>query len=301
MKVIKPVDFTTGMLISTNATEPNPTYSAGTTYAKDFIVSYNTKLYQSLQATNLNHQPDLTASSTWWIEIGSDNRYAMFDLQVGQKTTRTTSLTVTVAPGVIINSVALIDISCLTAKITVRDGLAGPIVYEQLVGTSGALVSDWYEYYFTDPLEPRTQVVFQNIPPYTSAHITIELTEQVGNPVSIGEMIFGTLTALGTTQYGVSTGIIDYSVKETDEFGNTKFVERAFSKRMQAEVHLLNTQVNRVQTLLYSLRAKPCVWIATEDPLLQEPLIVFGYYRDFSTNIAYPSHSICSLEIEGLI
>lgn len=301
MRVIKPVTFTTGMLISTNATEPNPTYSSGTTYAKDFIVSYNTKLYQSLQAGNLNKQPDLATSSTWWIQIGSDNRYAMFDLQVGQKTTRTTSLTTTVAPGVIIDSVALIDVSCLTARLIVRDGLGGPIVYDQTAGLSGATVIDWYTYFFSDPLEKRTQIIFSNIPPYANAHITLELTEQTGVDVTIGEMTWGTLSEIGTTQYGVSTGIIDYSVKETDEFGNTKFVERAFSKRMQAQVHVRNTQINRVQTLLYSLRATPCVWVATSDPTLQEPLIVFGYYRDFSMEIAYPSHSICNIEIEGLI
>lgn len=301
MKVINPVTFVSGMLISTNATDPNPAYSAATTYAKDAIVSYNTFLYQSLQDSNLNKQPDLVTSSTWWIKIGSDNRYAMFDLQVGQRTTRTTNLTVTIAPGQIIDSVALIDINALTAKLTVRNGLAGPIVYEQIAGVSGATVIDWYTYFFSDPLQPITQVVFQNIPPYVNAHITLELDGQIGDTVSIGEMIFGSLSVIGTTQYGVSAGIIDYSVKETDEFGNTLFVERPFSKRLSAQVHLPNSQLNRVQRLLYNLRAKPCVWIATDDPILQEPSIVFGYYRDFSTEIAYPSHSMCNLEIEGLI
>lgn len=301
MKVINPVTFTPSMLISTDATDPNPTWNSGTTYALGAIVSYNTKLYESLQASNTNHQPDLTASSTWWLEIGSDNRYAMFDLQVGQRTTRTTSLTVVVAPGQIISSVALIDISALTAKLTIRDGLSGPIIYEEIKGVTGALVTDWYEYFFSDPLVQISQVVFQNIPPYLNAHITLEIVGNTGDTVSLGEMVFGTLSTIGGTQYGLSAGIIDYSVKETDEFGNTLFVERPFSKRLNAQVFLANSQVGRVQRLLYSLRAKPCVWIATDDPTLQEPAIIFGFYRDFSTEISYPSHSICSLEIEGLI
>lgn len=301
MKVINPVNFTSGMLISTNATDPNPVYSAATTYAKDAIVSYNTFLYQSLQAGNLNKQPDLVTSSTWWIKIGSDNRYAMFDLQVGQRTTRTSGLTVTVAPGQIIDSVALIDVNALTAVLTVRDGLGGPIVYQRTAGLSGATVIDWYTYFFSDPLQPITQVVFQGIPPYLNAHITLELTVQAGDSVTIGEMVFGSLSVIGTTQYGVSAGIIDYSVKETDEFGNTTFVERPYSKRLSAQVHLQNTQMNRVQRLLYSLRAKPCVWIATDDPSFQESLVIFGFYRDFSTEIAYPSHSMCNIELESLI
>lgn len=300
MKVIKPVNFTSAMLTSTNATDPNPVWSSATTYAKDAIVSYNTYLYQSLQASNLNKQPDLATSSLWWIKIGSDNRYAMFDLQVGQKTTRTTSLTVTIAPGATVDSVALIDVVCSTAKITVRSSLGGTIIYEKTAGLSGAEVFDWYTYFFSDPLQDITQVVFQDIPTTPTPYITLEMIGETGTEVSIGEMVFGVLTTLGGTQYGASAGIVDYSVKETDEFGNTFFVERAYSKRLSASVFIQNSRLTKVQTLLYSLRAKPCVWIATDDPLLQEPLVVFGFYRDFSTEISYPSHSICNIEIEGL-
>lgn len=300
MKVIKPVNFTTGMLTSTNATDPNPVWSAATTYAKDAVVSYNTNLYKSLQAGNLNKVPDATTSATWWIKIGADNRYAMFDLQVGQRTTRTTSLTVTVAPGTSVDSVALIDVSCKIAKITVRSSNGGTIIYEKTAGLSGTEVFDWYSYFFSDPITDISQVVFQGIPATPTPFITIELTGETGIEVSIGEMVFGTLTELGSTQYGVSAGIIDYSVKQTDEFGNTTFVERPFSKRLSGQFHLPNSRLTKVQTLLYSLRATPCVWIATDDPILQEPLVVFGFYRDFSTEIAYPSHSLCNIEIEGL-
>lgn len=301
MKVIRPQPFTSSMLTSTTATESVAAYSSGTTYAKDALVSYNTKIYQSLQNSNLNKQPDLSTSALWWIEIRSDNRYAAFDTQVGQRTTATTTLTMTIYPNALFDSVALIDVDCLSTKITVRDGAGGPIIYEQTAGLVTSIVGNWYEYYFTSTTDKRTQLVFTNIPTTTTARITLEFSGAVGDIVSVGEVVWGTMTQIGTTQYGVSTGITDYSVKQTDEYGNTKFVERAFSKRMSAQVHLPNSNLNSVQLLLYSLRATPSVWVASDDPALQEPLVVFGYYKDFSTEIAYPSHSICNLEIEGLI
>jgi hypothetical protein len=63
-----------------------------------------------------------------------------------------------------------------------------------------------------------------------------------------------------------------------------------------------NSQLNRVQRLLYDLRAVPVVWLGNNDaPEFEEPMVVFGFYRDFSTDVAYPTVSFCSLEIEGLI
>ena len=125
-------------------------------------------------------------------------------------------------------------------------------------------------------------------------------TGATGETVSAGEVVFGMLSDLGDTQYGVTSGIIDYSVKSTDQYGNTTLTKRAYSKRMSAKVQLDNTQLNRVQSFLYTIRATPCVWIGSDDPRMQEPLVIYGFYKDFSTEIPYPTYSLCSLEVEGL-
>jgi hypothetical protein len=39
------------------------------------------------------------------------------------------------------------------------------------------------------------------------------------------------------------------------------------------------------------------LWIGTEE---YESTIVYGFYKNFDILIAYPEHSECSLEIEGL-
>lgn len=298
MEVLKPTSFTSAMLVSSTATDGYPTWDSGTTYTTGQIVVYNGRLYESIHPTgHNNNQPDI--SPTYWVDIGPSNRFAMFDRTVTYGTSATTTMTVVIATG-IIDSIALIGLQADIATITVRDGLSGPIVFEKVIGLLDTSVTDWYQYFLSSPLLKRTQVIVSDIPPYSNAHVTLTLTSAISSEVKIGEFIFGTLTEIGGTQYGASAGIIDYSRKETDEFGNVVFVERPFSKRVNASVFVENFRLNRVQQTMYSLRATPAVWVFSDSPELEEAMVVYGFYRDFSTDIAYPAHSIMSLEIEGL-
>ena len=55
-----------------------------------------------------------------------------------------------------------------------------------------------------------------------------------------------------------------------------------------------------MQSYLYTLRATPAVWIASDEIRFEETLIVYGFYKDFSTEISYPTFSKCNIEIESL-
>lgn len=285
----------TGLIYST-VTDPNALWSSVTTYSIGQKVRYNSVVYESLQNTNVNKQPDV--SPTWWLNLGADNIHAAFDTQVSTSSTATTEMTFVVRPGVI-DSVALINMEATIAEMAVTDPVEG-MVYNSTAGLSGASVFDWYQYFFFDPILKRTQVIFYTIPPFADALVTIRLRASVDTQVSVAQAIFGSIQNIGGTQYGANVGIVDYSTKETDIFGNTTFVERAYSKRLSASVFIKNSDLNRVQNFLYAVRAKPSVWIASDDPTYEEALIVYGFYRDFSTEIAYPTMSMCSLEIEGL-
>jgi len=296
--VLRNADVITGTgLIYTTATDPNPLYSSGTTYALNALVRYNGIIYQSLQASNTNHQPDI--SSTWWVELYADNLHAAFDTQASTVSSATTSLTFVVKCGSF-DSVALINLDTALAQVAVSDYTSKALVYSGSVGLSEGTINDWYQYFFNDPFVHRTQATYYNIPPYTEAIATVRLTNSTGDIASVAQAIFGTISDLGATQYGAQAGIVDYSRKDTDEFGTTTFVKRAYSKRLTSDIYINNSELNRVQNYLYNIRATPTVWIASDDPLLEEASVVWGFYRDFSTTIAYPSHSLCNLQIEGL-
>jgi hypothetical protein len=295
MKVISPTTFNAAThLISSNATETYAAWAVGTTYAKDARVDYLTHIYESLVNSNTGNQPD--TSPTFWILVGPDNTHAMFDDQVSTATTRTSPLTVVLAPG-LCNSLAFFGLVGQTLTVTMTDGVGGPTVYSRTVSLDGTFIYDWYQYFF-EPYVQVAEVVLTDIPPYTNARITISLSGS--GTVAVGQCIFGTQHELGDAQYGASIGIIDYSVKSTDEFGNTTFLQRANSKRMTARLMLHTSQINRVQQVLARLRATPAVWLAVADDTRYAPFSVYGFFKDFNIEVSYPTQSWCSLEIEGL-
>jgi len=184
------------------------------------------------------------------------------------------------------------------ATITVTDGAAGPTVYSRTVNLDGTFLFDWYQYFF-EPYVQVEEVVLTDLPPYASALMTVSVSG--AGTVAVGQLVFGNQYELGDAGHGANLGIVDYSRKETDEFGTTTFVERAFSKRMNLRLMLDTVQVARVQQVLARVRAKPAVWVSVPNDELFRPLTVYGFFRDFNIEIAYSLKSYCSLEIEGLV
>lgn len=298
MRVIKPVPYVPSThLVSTTATESVALYDPMVNYTVGQKVRAGNYIYTSITTPNTGNSPD-AVNSAYWVRTSPTNSFAMFDDQVSTATTATTSLTVVIKPG-IINSIGLFGLIGNSLTVTVRDGLAGPIVYNKVVNLDVTVMSDWYGYFF-EPSVQLGEIVATDIPPYANAHMTITISAGAGSMVQIGSLAFGSQYTIGGTEYGANVGIIDFSRKDTDDFGTTTFVRRAFSKRISANVYLQNSQLNSVQRILSDLRATPCVWIGSEDPTFS-PLLVYGFFREFSIDIAYPGHSYCSLEIEGLV
>jgi hypothetical protein len=296
MKLIAPTDFVAAThLVSSTATEVHSAYNAATTYAKDAFVDYGTHIYQSLVNSNTGNQPDL--SPTFWVLIGPDNTHAMFDDQVSTATTATSPLTVVLATG-LANAVALFGLVGTQVQVSVTDGAGGPSVYSRTVSLDGTFIFDWYQYFF-EPYVQVEEVVLTDLPPYANARMTVSLTG--AGTLQIGQLVFGNQYELGDAEYGASLGIVDYSRKETDEFGTTTFVQRAFSKRMNLRLMLDTVQIARVQQVLARVRAKPAVWVGVPTDQLFRPLTVYGFFRDFNIDIAYQLKSYCTLEIEGLV
>lgn len=102
---------------------------------------------------------------------------------------------------------------------------------------------------------------------------------------------------LGITEVTPTIGIDDFSKRETDDFGVTTVVPRAFRRRMSVKFALPSDQVDAVQLALADLRATPAQWVAAEDYAW---LNFEGFYKDFSIDVATGEKSFCSLTVEGL-
>lgn len=155
-------------------------------------------------------------------------------------------------------------------------------------------VSSWYDY-FSEEIIFATDLVLTDLPLYTSPIIRAVINKT--GTASCGNMIVGQGRELGDVVYGARVGIADYSRKTVDDFGNYTLVERSFAKRTSFKIVIPNTQIDQMQTLLAGYRATPVMWIGTDQ---YAATWVFGFYKDFSIEIAFVEKSNVTLEIEGL-
>lgn len=299
MKIVRPIAVTDAVLASSNVPETEyPTWSNSTTYAlgaRVLRLSTNIhRVYESAVASNVGHDP-LTDTAGNWTLVGSNNRWSMFDQVVQSQTTHADSIAVTLSLTSRTDTVALLNVDATSARVVMTDAVEG-VVYDQtegLVSSSG--ITDYFAYFF-EPIARKSDVVFEGLPPYANAQVAVTLSE-TGQTVACGALIVGLSKDLGGTQYGASLGIVDYSVKQQDSFGNYSIVERAFSRKASFSVVVENGVVDQLMTLLSGYRATPILYLGSSSFAASA---VFGFYKDFSTVISFPDVSILSIELEGL-
>lgn len=298
MKLIRPTTITDAMLTSCDVPENDyAVYSAATTYAlgdKVIVTTGDHSIYESLQATNLNHDP--ATSPDWWLDSGATNRWKMFDAVVGSQTSQAESLSVTLQPG-IIDSIAFLDIEASTISVTMTDPTEGVVYTETIDLIAKTYINDGWSYFF-EPIILDDAVVLMGLPPYSAASIAITISNP-SSTAKIGTLIVGAQKSLGGTQYDPAIGITDYSKKEVDTFGNYTILQRAYSKRMSCSMFLDNSAVDELVRTLAAYRATPVCWVGDDEGTFSS-MIIYGFYKSFEITIPGPVISTCSLEIEGL-
>lgn len=273
------------------------TFTLSSTLGGDAVNTSGTQSgTHTAKAGNVNKTP--ADNPIVWLELSPTNRWGMFDDVVGTATTVATSLTVVLSPGAI-SGLSLMELVGRTASVSLKNATGGDVVYTRTINLDGTLISSVYDWFFSE-YEQQTAAVFTDLPAhYSNPELTITLSTTTGN-VSCGVCKFGEAVGLGSAQYGATSGIVDYSVKTTDEFGRTSVTRRTFSKRMTLKLMTNKSDYTRISRKLAGLRSTPAVWIAT-DAAGYEPLIIYGFYKDFSIDVAYPELHYCNLEVEGLI
>lgn len=297
MKLIRPKSVTDATLTSSNVTEADyPVWNAATAYSVGQYVIRTTgvhKIFRRLVAGTTATPPE--NDTTNWQDYGATNRWKMFDAVVGSQTTNANSIVVEVTPSAVTNAVALLNVDAQTVRVEMIDPTDGTVYDSTLQMLDNSLVTDWWHYFF-EPIVKRYDVVFLNLPSYSTANIRITISN-TGFTVACGVAVLGLVQTLGTTTTGATVGIKDYSRKETDAFGNYIIVPRAFSKRASFNVKVERNSTDGVQRTLADLRTTPVVYIGSDD---FESTIIYGYYRDFDVVISSWPLSDCNIEIEGL-
>lgn len=315
MQIIDPTYITDATLVSCDIPEVEvgfPEWDAVTNYPTGKRVSVTAagihKQYESMWGTgNTNMYPPthLSGTPTYWMELYATNRWRLFDMIVAPA--RSTgivsvilaqwasgisweagtawsadafsSLQVTVLPG-LIDTVALINVDATSIIIILTDPSAGEVYNEVKVPTTAT----------------NFNAIYSDLPAYPNATLQVTVKNTSGQ-VAVGELIVGTAKTLGRVRYGIGIGMVDFSQKEADAFGNFSITERAFSKRVDCTISMPTLTHAGIMRILEKYRTTPLVWILDNN---YSTLVAYGYYRDFRFRPSSPNLTECSLSIEGL-
>lgn len=301
LTIVKPFQVTDASLDSTDVPETDHAeWASGTTYGLGdrVILTATHRIYESLQASNTGNSPT-AAGSTFWIEVGPTNRWAVFDDSTSTQTKQADLITYRLTPGQAINCVGVLNIANASQlKVTVFSPATGTPgqVYQNIVDlTSIPLAPGWWEFFYGVRFTP-TQSIMLDLPSYADCEVEIELTG--GADLAVGVIVIGQQQNFGLgIRLGARVGIQDYSRKETNEFGDTILVQRAFAKRASFDLMVQKAEVDSLQNFLGTIRAQPVLWVGSNE---YESTTLFGFYKNFDILISYPQHADCELEIEGL-
>lgn len=253
------------------------------------------RVYESLAGSNLGYA---LTDLAWWLDIGPSNARAMFDNFNGTVTTHPFQIDVTQSFSGRVDSLALLNLSNAVSARVIMTTASDGVVYDEtfsLIATAG--ISDWFTYFFEE-VSRKTTLLIASLPAYIDPTIQVIVEGNGSSAVQVGLLSIGLTKSIGVTQHdGAQIGIIDYSRKTADDFGNYNIVERSFSKRGSFRCRIPKAAVDGVHEVLTSYRAIPAVYSASEE---YGSTLIFGFFRDFSIEIDYPLESLVSIEIEGL-
>jgi hypothetical protein len=300
--IVIPTKITDAMLVSTNIVEDDyDEWDNGDTYALgDRVILTSThKIYESLQNGNTNKNP--VTEKEWWVEVSPTNQWKLFDDSNSTQTVISgvspLEIEYVLQTGSAINAIGLLNLKNVSQiQITMVDSTVGTVYDETVNLLAYPAFSGWYEWFFTFRRTPR-QYVATDLPAYPNAEITV-VASGISGEIGIGVLILGQQLRVGYgIKLGARTGIQDYSRKETNEFGETVLVQRAFAKRANFDLLIDSAEIDPIQELLADIRATPVLFIGATQ---YDSTVIFGFYKQFDVLISYPTYADCQLEIEGL-
>lgn len=293
MLLIRPLKITPAMVTASNAGAADPTYNAATSYALGARVYLpeNGKTYECVQAPAQGQDP--ATQPLYWMQAAPSNRWSMFDSEISTATVTPGNLTTTITVPQRFNSMAFFGL--VGASIVVTQRSPSGELLKQFSKSLRAPPTNWYEYFYDDFWQ-LPEAVFIGFQPVLGSRIEVTIT----GPAACAAAVIGNMVDIGEAQWGATTSIIDYSRKDVTAAGVQTFLPGRFSRRLSIVLELPRERYPVVQRVLESVRATPCVWVGAPGVSAYSPMTIFGFFRDFSIEVAHVASNICSLEIESI-
>ena len=280
-------------LVSTNAVDNTDEFVAGTLYdlGAEVKVSAENNLYKCL-TKDTTEVPTGNKTTENWLFLGKTNPYKMFDEKYKSRTVKESgNLVVTIKMkqdggfSKVSDGIALLNVSASKIRIVgVREGeticdeefdmgvldLFSPCMilncnFGQIVYKKNLILT---------PLKDKDGLIISGcrITEYT---ITFEPIDDE-TPAACGVCILGKMQYFGKTLMNPKKSLVNYDVKDTNEYGDTAVVSRGFSNNYNFSFVGKNDIMQVADETLTELRSTPLIYVVTDDQILASVFSGYG-------------------------
>ena len=280
-------------LVSTNAVDTTAEFVAGTLYDLGAVVkvSAENNLYKCL-TKDTTEVPTGNKTTENWLFLGKTNPHKMFDEKYKSRTVKESgNLVVTIKMkqdggfSKVSDGIALLNVSASKIRIVgVREGeticdeefdmgvldLFSPCKilncnFGQIVYKKNLILT---------PLKDKDGLIISGcrITEYTITFVPIDDE----TPAACGVCILGKMQYFGKTLMNPKKSLVNYDVKDTNEYGDTAVVERGFSNNYNFSFVGKNDIMQVADETLTELRSTPLIYVVTDDQILASVFSGYG-------------------------
>ena len=280
-------------LVSTNAVDNTDEFVAGTLYdlGAEVKVSAENNLYKCL-TKDTTEIPTGNKTTENWLFLGKTNPHKMFDEKYSSRTIKESgNLVVTIKMkedrgfSKASDGIALLNVSASKIRIVgVREGeticdeefdmgvldLFSPCMilncnFGQIVYKKNLILT---------PLKDKDGLIVYGcrITEYTITFVPIDDE----TPAACGVCILGKMQYFGKTLMNPKKSLVNYDVKDTNEYGDTAVVSRGFSNNYNFSFVGKNDIMQVADETLTELRSTPLIYVVTDDQILASVFSGYG-------------------------
>jgi hypothetical protein len=137
---------------------------------------------------------------------------------------------------------------------------------------------------------------------YIYANATLKITfNKTGGTAKCGVCGIGLSTRIGTTMYNPEPGFVDYSIKDTNGFGQTYLNAGSWAKRPQVKLFFDLENLDAVFNDLVAVRGSLVFVECNESGADYESLRVMGFIEDWRIKYNNPTIGWVDMTIQGVI
>ena len=145
-----------------------------------------------------------------------------------------------------------------------------------------------------------TDAIFTGLTGEAGDYLGITVYKTGGVDTQVSEIVFGASYELGDLVQPFTGGVIDFSRKDRDDFGNVTLIRRNFAIRASYTFHIDADQRSRINAFIAYLRSVPVVFYSTTDLTNKYGVAVLGFWQDYELPLTGADVCIGTIEVEGL-